>query len=70
MHSIESTFVLGPQNILFGGVHVCIFQPGNFTGWGNEGVNVCVRGNSLRELIIIEYEPTIDLYHVLLVKVL
>ena len=39
MHSIESRFDLGPSNILFGGVIVCTFQPGNFTGWGSEGVN-------------------------------
>ena len=28
-----------PSDILFAGVHVCTFQPGNFTGWGSEGVN-------------------------------
>ena len=39
-HSIESRFVTGPSNILFGGVYVCTFQPGNFTGRGGERVNV------------------------------
>ena len=34
MHSVESTFVIGPSNILFGGVYLYTFQPGNFTGWG------------------------------------
>ena len=38
MHSIQSRFVIGPLNILFAGVYVSIFQPGNFTGWGSEGV--------------------------------
>ena len=39
MHSVESRFVMGPSNILFAGVYVCTFQPGNFTGCGSEGVN-------------------------------
>ena len=38
MDSIESRFVIGPSNILFGGVYACNFQPGNFTGCGSEGV--------------------------------
>ena len=29
----------GPSNRLFGSLYVCTFQPGNFTGWGSEGVN-------------------------------
>ena len=37
MHSIESRFVTGP--IQFWSVYMCIFQPGNFTGCGSEGVN-------------------------------
>ena len=37
MDSIESRFIIGPSNILFGGVYVCIFQPENFTG--SKGVN-------------------------------
>ena len=84
MHSTESRCVIGPSNILFGGVYViiiiiikrisrapiyhtrwqhkalynntnhththththtthtnvCSNQPGNFTGWGSEGVNM------------------------------
>ena len=39
MHSVESGFVIGPSNILFASLHVCTFQPGNFTGWGSEVVN-------------------------------
>ena len=35
---MEIRFVIEPSNILFGGVYVCTFQPGNFTGWGSEGV--------------------------------
>ena len=38
MHSSESRLVIGPSNILFAGVYVCTFQPGNFTGWGSQGV--------------------------------
>ena len=26
--------------MLLAGVYVCSFQPGNFTAWGNEGVNL------------------------------
>ena len=26
--------------MLFAGVYVCTFQPGKFTGWGSEGVNL------------------------------
>ena len=36
-YSIESRRAIGPENILFT-VRPCIFQPGNFTGWGSEGV--------------------------------
>ena len=38
MHIVESRFVIGPSNILFGDVYECSFQPGNFTGWGSEEV--------------------------------
>ena len=38
MHSIENRFVIGPSDVLFGGVGVCTFQPGNFTGQGSDGV--------------------------------
>ena len=48
MDCIESRFVIGHSNIQSGGVYVCTFQPGNFTGCGSEGVkpvlnwaNVC-----------------------------
>ena len=40
MHSVESRLVIEPSNVLFGSLYVCTFQPGNFTGWGSEGVNV------------------------------
>ena len=39
MHSIESRFAIGPENILFSDVYVCNFQPGNLTGRGSEGAN-------------------------------
>ena len=42
MHSIESRFVIGQSNILFAGVYVCAFQPGNFTDWGSDGVNTLI----------------------------
>ena len=32
IHSIESRFVIEPLKILFAGVYVCTFDPGNFTG--------------------------------------
>ena len=35
-HSTESRSVVGPEPIQ---ARPCIFQPGNFTGWGNEEVN-------------------------------
>ena len=40
MHTIKSRFVIGPSNILFASLYVCTFKPGNFTGWGSEGVKV------------------------------
>ena len=40
MHSTESRFVVRPSSILFPGVYVCIFQPGNFTGFGREVINM------------------------------
>ena len=43
MHSIENRFVIGPSNILFSGVYVCTFQPGSFTGWDVEGVNLILQ---------------------------
>ena len=39
MRSIESRFVIGSSNILFGSVYGYAFEPGHFTGLGNEGVN-------------------------------
>ena len=43
MRSIESRFITGPSSILFGSVYGCAFEPGKFTGWGSEWVNVlCV----------------------------
>ena len=39
-HSIESKFVIRrTSNLLLAGMYVYTFQPGNFTGWGSEGVN-------------------------------
>ena len=42
MYSIESRFVVGPSNILVACMYVCTSQPGNFTGWGGKGFDVCV----------------------------
>ena len=39
MHDIERRFVIGLSSILFAGVYLITFQPGNFTGCGSEGVN-------------------------------
>ena len=36
-HSIESRCTIGPENVLFVGTP-CIFQRGNLTGWGSEGL--------------------------------
>ena len=36
-HGVESGCVIGPESIRFL-CTPCIFQPGNFTGWGSEGV--------------------------------
>jgi len=42
MRSTESRFVTGSSNVLSAGVYVGIFQPGNFTSWGGEGVKLCM----------------------------
>ena len=39
MHNIERSFVIGLSYTPFACVYVCNFEPGNFTGWGSEGVN-------------------------------
>ena len=38
MRTIENRFVIGPSNILSASMYVCTLQPGNFTGFGSEGV--------------------------------
>ena len=35
---LKVRFVTGPSNVLLAGVYVYTFQPGNFTGWGSEGI--------------------------------
>ena len=50
MHITESRLLLD-WKIFSLRVHPCIFQPGNFTGWGSEGVKQvmvqqCMRFNS------------------------
>ena len=42
MRRTESRFVIGSSNVLFAGVYVGIFQPGNFTSWGSKGVKLCM----------------------------
>ena len=44
MHSTENRVARGPSNILFACVHVSIFQPGSFTGWGSGGVKFVAFG--------------------------
>ena len=39
MLNTESRFVIGPSNILSGGMRACTFKPRIFTGTGSEGVN-------------------------------
>ena len=38
MHSIESRLAVEPSNILFAGVYVGTFEPGNFKVWGSERI--------------------------------
>jgi len=38
-YSIESRYVIGLETILFVRASMHLFQPGNFTGSGSEGVN-------------------------------
>ena len=49
MHNIESRFVIGPSNILFEGVYVCTFQPGNIQAEMVNGLRtlreICVAGS-------------------------
>ena len=40
MRSIECRLVVVPSNMLFAGVYVCTFQPGNFTSSGSEGFKI------------------------------
>ena len=40
MHNTECRCAIEPSDILFAGVYVCTFQPGNFTGCGSERVDV------------------------------
>ena len=57
MHSIKNRFVIGQSNILSGGVYICTFQPGNFTGWGSEGVKAWemqLRMSELRSCVKVE----------------
>ena len=49
VHSIESKFVIGPSNILFGGGYVFTFDTGNVPGWVSEGVNTDVDSPQERE---------------------
>ena len=55
MHSFQSSFVIGPSNIMFSGMYGCTFQPGNFTGWGSEGVKVPSAENATLSKKVSEY---------------
>ena len=68
MHSTESRPVIGPSNILFAGVYVCTFQPGNITGWGSEGVNKALEWFSLLSIIMQDARSHIPLYSLPLPK--
>ena len=48
-------FVIGRSNILFAGVYVCTFQPGNFTGCGRL-CSVRTTGR-IFEVFLLETEP-------------
>ena len=45
---LKARFVIGPPNILSGSVHVCTFEPGDFTGWGSGGVKQDLPGNAFK----------------------
>ena len=52
MHSAESGYVTEPSNVLSAGAYVCSFQPGNFTGWGSEGVKVSEPSFRIQQLVV------------------
>ena len=48
MHNTESKFGFRTiKTILFAGMYVSTFQPGNFTGWDSEGVKFAWRDDGL-----------------------
>ena len=47
-HRTESRFVTGLENIAFVAMCAWTFQPGNLTGWGNEGVKTGNKCSGLR----------------------
>ena len=56
MHNTESRFAIGSSNIQFGGVYVCTSQPGNFTGWGSEGVKILADFATANNLSLSDFE--------------
>ena len=47
--------VVVPSTILFTGVYVCTFQPGNLIGWGSEGVKIPAekgRGRNIGDILL------------------
>ena len=45
-------------------VCVCTFQPGNFTGWGSEGVMVIPRSKAVGIIMVdFNYKRDLDLGH-------
>ena len=61
MHSDESRFVIGSSNTLSAGMHVCTFQPRNFTGCGSEAVKPTVTTRTNRQPAAVWCEPPLTL---------
>ena len=54
----------GPSDILFVGLYVCTFQPGNFTGWGSEGVNNYYCLFTALKISHVRYKSNVKNWHV------
>ena len=44
---LKVRLVTGPSNMLFAGVYVCTFHPGNFKGGGSQAVKKCAQQRPL-----------------------
>ena len=45
---LKAKFVIGSPNTQSRSVHVCTFEPRNFTGWGSGGVKQDLPGNAFK----------------------